>query len=71
MGLFWHGTRFLRTCNLTLEERPLLMLSHHVAEMGNACQVDLTNYAFTADHDAFVEQGVIHVSRHLELQPEA
>jgi glycogen debranching enzyme len=71
MGLFWRGTRFLRACNLTLEERPLLMLSHHVAEMGNACQVDLTNYAFTADHDAFVEQGVIHVSRHLELHPEA
>jgi glycogen debranching enzyme len=69
-GLFWHGTRFLRTCNLTLEGRPLLMLSHHVAETGNACQVDLTNYAFTADHVASVEQGVIHISRYLELRPE-
>jgi glycogen debranching enzyme len=68
MGLFWHGTRFLRTCNLFLEGRPLMVLSHHVASMGNACQIDLTNTAFTVDQGIEVEQGTIHVNRHLELQ---
>src|SRR5205823_12165033 len=40
MGLFWHGTRFLHTCNLFLEGRPLVMLSHHVADVGSVCQID-------------------------------
>lgn len=67
MGLFWHGTRFLRTCNLFLEGRPLMTLSHHVARFGDACQIDLTNRAFTQG-DLVVEQGAIHIHRHLELQ---
>lgn len=68
MGLFWHGTRFLRTCNLSLESRPLMTLSHHVARFGDACQIDLTNTAFAPDDSVVVEQGAIHVHRHLELQ---
>lgn len=68
MGLFWRGTRFLRTCNLFLEGRPLLTLSHHVARFGDACQIDLTNRAFTLGDNVVVEQGAIHVHRHLELQ---
>ncbi|HZR44013.1 MAG TPA: glycogen debranching N-terminal domain-containing protein [Ktedonobacteraceae bacterium] len=67
MGLFWHGMRFLRTCNLLLEQRPLMALSHHIANMGDACQIDLTNIPFTAAHDLAIEQGVIHVNRHIEL----
>src|SRR5437660_2060539 len=67
MGLFWHGTRFLRTCNLFLEGRPLMTLSHHVARFGDACQIDLTNRAFTQG-EHIVEQGAIHIHRHLELQ---
>src|SRR5690348_7032510 len=45
MGLFWHGTRFLHVCNLFLEGRPLVILSHHVADAGSVCQIDLTNTA--------------------------
>ncbi|HLZ60802.1 MAG TPA: glycogen debranching N-terminal domain-containing protein [Ktedonosporobacter sp.] len=67
MGLFWHGTRFLRTCNLFLEGRPLMVLSHHIATMGDACQIDLTNHAFTASHGFKIEQGEIHIGRQLEL----
>ncbi|QBD80155.1 amylo-alpha-1,6-glucosidase [Ktedonosporobacter rubrisoli] len=70
MGLFWHGTRFLRACNLFLQGRPLQVLSHHVANMGNECQIDLTNHAFTIEHDINVEQGTIHVNRYLDLQAE-
>jgi glycogen debranching enzyme len=70
MGLFWHGTRFLRTCNLYLEGRPLVMLSHHVSSMGDACQIDLTNQAFPLQNGLIIEQGAIHVSRLLELQHE-
>lgn len=70
MGLFWHGTRFLRTCNLYLEGHPLVMLSHHVTNMGDACQIDLTNAAFSLPNGFTIEQGAIHVSRLLELQHE-
>lgn len=68
MGLFWHGMRFLRTCNLLLEGRPLEMLSHHVSTRGYACQIDLTNPTFTTESGMVVEQGAIHVCRHLELR---
>jgi glycogen debranching enzyme len=70
MGLYWHGTRYMRTCNLFLEGRPLLMLSHHIADMGDACQIDLTNTAFTLNNGYYVEQGAIHISRLLEMQHE-
>ena len=71
MGLFWHGTRFLHTCNLFLEGRPLVMLSHHVADVGSVCQIDLTNTALSIDDNTKVKQGEIHVHRVLELQDDA
>src|SRR5579859_5405198 len=70
MGLFWRGTRFLRMCNLFLEGRSLMVLSHHIATIGNACQIDLTNRAFTTSHGFAVEQGELHIERQLELQPD-
>ena len=68
MGLFLHGTRFLRTCNLYLEGYRLVPLSHQVAPMGDACHIDLTNVAFSAGDQDVVEQGAIHVSRFIELE---
>ncbi len=70
MGLFWHGTRFLHACNLSLQGKPLVMLSHHVTNMGDACQIDLTNASFPLQNGLTIEQGAIHVSRLLELQHE-
>jgi len=70
MGLFWRGTRFLSTCNLFLEGHPLVVLSHHVDDRGDACLVDLTNAAFTVADGTLIEQGSIHVRRLLELRYE-
>lgn len=73
MGLFWHGTRFLRSCNLLLDGQPLMVLSYQVSDSGDACQVDLTNIAFTTfgtDTQQTVEQGAIHVHRQLQLLPD-
>lgn len=70
MGLYWHGTRFLRESNFFLEGHPLVMLSHHVSPSGLASQVDLTNPALRVDADTFIEQGEIYVSRLLELHNE-
>lgn len=67
MGLFWHGTRFLRSCNLLLHGRPLMMLSHSVAERGDSCRIDLSNETLTLDEHETVGQGEIHVGRQLEL----
>ena len=67
MGLYWNGTRFLRTCNLFLEGSQLVTLSHHIANMGNECQIDLTNTAFPLNQHILVEQGAIHVNRKVEL----
>src|SRR5690349_376853 len=50
VGLFRHGTRFLRTCNLYLQGRRLVPLSHQVAPLGDACYIDLTNVAFSTEH---------------------
>src|SRR5690349_15094546 len=61
MGLFRHGTRFLRTCNLYLEGSPLVPLSHQVATMSDACHIDLTNVTFSCQQQHEVEQGEIHV----------
>ena len=59
MGLYWQGTRFLRTCNLFLEGSQLVTLSHHIANMGDECQIDLTNTAFPLSQHEVVEQGAI------------
>nr|BBH89999.1 amylo-alpha-1,6-glucosidase [Thermosporothrix sp. COM3] len=69
MGLYWHGTRFLRTCQLYLEGRQPIMLSHHIANEGDACQIDSTNATLTINNTP-IEQGEIHISRLLTLQPE-
>ncbi|MBE3559870.1 MAG: amylo-alpha-1,6-glucosidase [Ktedonobacteraceae bacterium] len=68
MGLFWHGTRFLRTCDLSLKDCPLAVLSHHIASLGDACQVDLTNTPFTDASGVEVAHGEIYICRQLELQ---
>lgn len=68
MGLFRHGTRFLRTCNLYLQGRSPVTLSHQVAHLGNACHIDLTNTPFTTMSGDTVEQGTIHIARLLELE---
>src|SRR2546421_8094600 len=57
MGLFLHGTRFLRACNLYLEGYRLVSLSHQVASMGDACHIDLTNVTFLTGGQDVVEQG--------------
>ncbi len=71
MGLFLHGTRFLRTCNLYLEGCLLVPLSHQVATMGDACHIDLTNVTFLTGDQDVVEQGAIHVSRLIELEQDS
>lgn len=68
MGLFWHGTRFLRTCNVSLHGCPLIMLSHHISNTGSACQFDLTNTPFTVAPNVHISHNEIHLYRQLELQ---
>src|SRR5581483_6135915 len=46
-GLYWHGTRFLRSCDLFLEGVPLVALSHSISDEEGSCQVDLTNSFLT------------------------
>jgi glycogen debranching enzyme len=67
-GLFWHGTRFLRSCDLFLEGLPLVTLSHSISDEEGSCQVDLTNPFLPLAQEAGVYQGMIHVGRLLELQ---
>jgi glycogen debranching enzyme len=71
MGVFSHGTRFLRTCNLYLEGCQLVPLSHQVAAMGDACHIDLTNVTFSMGNQDLVEQGAIHVDRFIELEQDS
>jgi glycogen debranching enzyme len=68
MGIFRHGTRFLRTANLSLEGHHLVPLSHQVAQMGDASHIDLTNVSFTTAELQSIEQGTIHLNRFLELE---
>jgi glycogen debranching enzyme len=68
MGLFRHGTRFLQTCNLFLEGRAVVPLSHQVTATGNMCRMDLTNRPLTIDQHGTIEQGIIHIERFVELE---
>jgi glycogen debranching enzyme len=68
MGLFWHGTRFLHVCNLSLYEQPLTMLCYDIANAGDACQFDLTNAPFTTASYRHIAQGEIHIHRQVELR---
>src|SRR5215475_9226056 len=42
-GLYWRGTRFLRTCDVFVTGQPLIPLSHSISDEEGACQIDLTN----------------------------
>src|SRR5689334_7465654 len=41
-GLYWRGTRFLRTCDVFLTGQPLIPLSHSISDEEGSCQIDLT-----------------------------
>ena len=65
-GLYWHGTRFLRTCDVFLTGQPLIPLSHSISDEEGTCQIDLTN-PFLRIGKEIVYQGTIHVRRLLVL----
>ncbi len=71
IGLFWQGTRFLRSCNFLLEGEPLVPLSWTIAESSKQCRIEATNAPFTVDNEVNIPHGSIHVSRVLELQADA
>ncbi len=66
-GLYWHGTRFLRTCDVFLTGQPLIPLSHSISDEEGTCQIDLTN-PFLRIGKEIVYQGTIHVRRLLVLR---
>ncbi|HEY7414097.1 MAG TPA: glycogen debranching N-terminal domain-containing protein, partial [Ktedonobacteraceae bacterium] len=66
-GLFWHGTRFLQLCHITLQGHGPVLLSHALAGMGNACQIDLTNEPITTGNGFLIDQGEIYIGRQLTL----
>src|SRR5512146_676443 len=67
-GLFWHGTRFLRICDLFVEGRPMAPLSHSVSDEEGACQIDLTNPFLPLTQESGIYQGVVHLRRPIELR---
>jgi glycogen debranching enzyme len=67
-GLFWHGTRFLRICDLFLADQHPLALSHSTSDSGNSCQIDLMNPALSIDGETTLREGTVHTRRQLELQ---
>ncbi|MGH2515207.1 MAG: amylo-alpha-1,6-glucosidase, partial [Ktedonobacterales bacterium] len=66
-GLYWRGTRFLRTCDVFLAGQPLVPLSHSISDEEGTCQIDLTN-PFLRIGKEVVYQGTIHVRRTLALR---
>lgn len=66
-GLYWHGTRFLRVCDIFLEGQPMVALSHSISDEEGTCQIDLTNPFLRLSTEQSIYQGVIHVRRQLEL----
>ena len=67
-GLFWHGTRFLQLCHITLQGHGPILLSHALAGMGDACQIDLTNEPLTTGNGIPIDQQEIYVKRQLTLR---
>ncbi|HEX6542937.1 MAG TPA: glycogen debranching N-terminal domain-containing protein [Ktedonobacterales bacterium] len=67
-GLFWHGTRFLRSCDLFVEGWPMVGLSHSTSDDGASCQIDLTNPFLPLAQEPGIYQGVIHLRRQLDLR---
>lgn len=70
-GLYWHGSRFLRTLDLFLEGGPLTGLSHSVSDEEGACQIDLTNPYIPHDGVEGIAHGTVHVRRRLRLRGRA
>lgn len=66
-GLYWQATRYLRTCDLFLEGKPPMYLSHDISEEGNFCQIDLTNSRLYLE-GSVLEPSTLHVQRSMELQ---
>ena len=66
-GLYWRGTRYLRTCDVFLAGQPLVPLSHSISDEEGTCQIDLTN-PFLRIGQEVVYQGTIHVRRTLALR---
>lgn len=66
-GLYWQGTRFLRTCDAFLNGLPLISLSHSVSDEEGACQIDLTNPFMRLGTEA-VYQGTVHLRRVLQIR---
>jgi glycogen debranching enzyme len=66
-GLFWHGTRFLRVCDLFVDGLPMVALSHSISDEEGACQIDLTNPYLPLANEKGTYQGVIHLRRQIEL----
>ena len=67
-GIFWRGTRFLRVCDLFLEGRPLIALSHSVSDEEGSCQIDLSNPFIPLAGGTALYQGQLHVRRLLEMR---
>ncbi len=66
-GLYWQGTRFLRTCDAFLNGQPLIPLSHSVSDEEGTCQIDLTNSFLRLGAEA-VYQGTVHLRRVLQIR---
>ena len=66
-GMYWHGTRYLRTCDVFLTGQPLIALSHSFSDEEGTCQIDLTNPYLRLGKEV-IYQGNIHVRRLLALQ---
>src|SRR5262249_21601917 len=66
-GLYWRGTRFLRTCDVFMTGQPLIPLSHSISDEEGTCQIDLTKPVLRVGGEK-VYQGTIHARRLLELR---
>jgi glycogen debranching enzyme len=66
-GLYWRGTRYLRTCDVFLTGQPLIPLSNSISDEEGTCQIDLTNPYLRLGGEP-VYQGTLHVRRWLELR---
>ncbi len=67
-GFFWHGMRFLRSCDLFLEGRPLIALSNSISDEEGSCQIDLSNPYLALKGEAPLVQGTVHIRRVLRVQ---
>ncbi|GHO65477.1 hypothetical protein KSC_043690 [Ktedonobacter sp. SOSP1-52] len=70
-GLYRRGNCFLHTCNLYLDDFPLMALSHQIATTLDACTIQLTNASITHETGNVLKQGSIVVTRALHLEQDA